>query len=115
MLTLLGGVLEYTDISDELQPYTTYEYCVTAQNSVGSVASPWSLIRTLEAAPEAIQPPNAKATSAYSLFLSWAAPSIPHGIIVKYVIIYGPGTNDPTSTKDTETTLTVPVRFILCI
>ncbi|XP_018411554.1 PREDICTED: usherin [Nanorana parkeri] len=108
LLTWLGGDLEYTDISDELQPYTTYEYCITAQNSVGSVESPWSSIRTMEAAPEDIQPPTAKATGAYSFFLSWAAPSTPHGIIKKYVIIYGLGTSDPAFINFTKAWLTVP-------
>ncbi|XP_072265966.1 usherin isoform X2 [Pyxicephalus adspersus] len=107
VFTWVEGVLEYTDISEELQPYTAYEYCVTAQNSVGFVESPWSLIRTLEAVPEDIQPPSAKGTGPYSLFLSWTAPLRPHGIILKYIIFYGPGTSEPTSINFNKT-LTVP-------
>ncbi|KAM5165253.1 usherin [Mantella aurantiaca] len=103
LFTRLVEILEYTDISDELQPYTAFEYCVTAQNSAGSVESPWSLIRTPEAAPKDIQPPSAKATGAYSLLLSWTAPSTPHGIIMKYAIIYGLASSDPASINSTET------------
>ncbi|KAM9316854.1 usherin [Gastrophryne carolinensis] len=103
-----GGALEYTDISDELLPYTSYEYCVTAQNSVGTVKSPWTLVCTLEASPENMLPPSAKATSAYSVSLNWTAPLSPHGNIIKYFIIYGLAATDPTSSSSANSKLTVP-------
>ncbi|XP_075060358.1 usherin [Mixophyes fleayi] len=108
LLVWSGGVLERIDTSEELQPYTAYEYRITAQNSVDFVESLWSLVHTLEAVPEGLQPPNAEVTSAYSVFLDWIAPARPHGVIKHYRIIYQESTSDPPSTTSSRSTLTVP-------
>ncbi|XP_073409429.1 usherin [Dendrobates tinctorius] len=103
-----GGILEHTDKSEELQPYTLYKYSITAHNSKGLLQSSWSVVRTLEAAPEHLDPPNAKVTSAYSVLLTWTAPARPHGIIRKYLIMYQESMSEPTSATFTGSTLTMP-------
>ncbi|XP_041418335.1 usherin [Xenopus laevis] len=84
----LDGILEYTDSLTGLLPHTAYEYCVKAQNHKGSVQSLWSLIYTIEAPPEELEPPSAIVTSAYSIFLTWNPPVYPNGIINYYHVIY---------------------------
>ncbi|KAG9484595.1 hypothetical protein GDO78_010137 [Eleutherodactylus coqui] len=106
--SLPAGVLEYTDNSEDLKPFTDYEYSVTAQNSEGSLQSSWSLVRTPEAAPEGLDPPTAEVTSPYSVRLTWTAPTRPHGIIGQYIIMYEEGTSDLTSATFSRSTLTVP-------
>ncbi|XP_071996224.1 usherin isoform X2 [Engystomops pustulosus] len=85
---LSGGVLEYTDISEDLRPHTHYKYSITAQNSAGYLESSWSIVRTGEASPEGLDPPTAEAASAYSVRLTWTPPRRPHGIITQYIIMY---------------------------
>ncbi|XP_068088985.1 usherin isoform X3 [Hyperolius riggenbachi] len=108
LFTWSGGPLEYTDISNELDPYTEYKYCIIARNSMGSVHSAWSSVRTLEATPEDLKPATARATSAYSMHVNWTGPSRPHGLITKYVIIYGLNAREMTSAALDKSTLTVP-------
>ncbi|XP_063775500.1 usherin [Pseudophryne corroboree] len=106
LLIWSAGTLEHIDSSEELQPYTAYEYSITAQNSAGSVRSLWSFIYTPEAAPEDIRPPNAQVTSAYSTLLDWMAPAWPHGVITHYRIMYQDITGDSNSSP--WSTVTVP-------
>ncbi|XP_073529682.1 usherin-like [Phyllobates terribilis] len=103
-----GGILEHTDASEDLQPYTPYKYSITAHNNEGLLQSSWSVVRTLEAAPELLDPPTAEVTSAYSVSLTWTAPARPHGIIRKYLIMYQESMSEPTSTTFTGSTLTIP-------
>ncbi|XP_075719450.1 usherin [Rhinoderma darwinii] len=105
---LPGGSLEYIDTSEDLQPYTHYEYSITAQNSEGFLQSSWSIVRTVEAAPEDLDPPTAEVTSAYSVLLNWTAPSRPHGIIRQYLIMYQESTSDLTPATFSGSALTVP-------
>ncbi|XP_075195246.1 usherin [Anomaloglossus baeobatrachus] len=102
-----GGILENTDSSEELQPCTHYKYSVTAQNSEGQLQSSWSVVRTLEATPEHLDPPIAEVTSAYSVRLTWTTPTRPHGTIRKYLIMYQESASESTSATFNGSTLTV--------
>ncbi|KAM4770863.1 usherin [Rhinophrynus dorsalis] len=88
------GNLEYIDSSNDLQPYTAYEYQVTAQNS--------------RAAPEDMKPPDVQVKSAYSVFINWSPPAFSNGIIKQYCVKYQEIHDDPTSSLSEESTLTVP-------
>ncbi|XP_044147224.1 usherin [Bufo gargarizans] len=79
---LPGGILEYRDSSEDLQPYTQYQYSLTAQNREGMLQSSWSIVRTLEAAPEDLDPPTAKES-----------------------------TSEPTAATFSGSTLTLPIVF----
>lgn len=103
------GPLEFIDASDNLKPFTQYEYRVTAHNSQGSASSSWSSILTLEAEPEDMDLPTAWPTGAYSIFLNWTQPSNPNGVISKYKVIYKQQLRDPTLSSSSITALTVPV------
>ncbi|XP_075451724.1 usherin isoform X2 [Ascaphus truei] len=101
------GILEYIDSSNDLQHYTAYEYRVTAHNSKGSMESVWSLIHTLEAAPQDMEPPNAQAMSAYSVIVKWTQPANPNGPITHYRVICQESPSDPTLSISAKTALTV--------
>ncbi|XP_053568734.1 usherin [Bombina bombina] len=96
VFTWSAGILEYVDSSNDLQPYTAYEYSVTAQNLMGYVESLWTLIHTLEAAPEYIESPFVHVLSAYSLFVNWTQPGFPNGVIKYYRVIYKVSRGDQT-------------------
>ncbi|XP_069464673.1 usherin [Ambystoma mexicanum] len=91
----LEGSLEFTEASGDLRPDTVYEYRVTAFNSQGSVGSPWTSARTLEAAPRGMEAPWAQATSAYAVFLNWTQPLSPNGVITQYSVLYQENPNYP--------------------
>ncbi|MEE6473903.1 hypothetical protein FKM82_010212 [Ascaphus truei] len=101
------GILEYIDSSNDLQHYTAYEYRVTAHNAKGSMESVWSLIHTLEAAPQDMEPPNAQAMSAYSVIVKWTQPANPNGPITHYRVICQESPSDPTLSISAKTALTV--------
>ncbi|XP_049320201.1 usherin isoform X1 [Astyanax mexicanus] len=102
------GPLEFIDASDSLQPFTEYEYRVTAHNSQGSISSSWASTLTLEAEPQGMGVPIAWPTSAYSVLLNWTEPSKPNGLISKYRIVYQKQPRDPTLNSTPVTALTVP-------
>ncbi|KAK1793453.1 hypothetical protein P4O66_011830 [Electrophorus voltai] len=102
------GPLEFIDASDSLQPFTEYEYRVTAHNSQGSASSSWSSTLTLEAEPEGMAPPTAWPTGPYSVLLNWTQPSKPNGQISKYRVVYQKESRDPTLNSTMVTALTVP-------
>lgn len=110
-----GEILEFMDTSEDLQPYTQYKYSITAQNSEGVLQSSWSVVRTVETAPEDLDPPTAEVISAYSVLLNWTAPARPRGIIRQYLIMYQESTSDPTSATFSGSTVTVPVSFVLIV
>ncbi|XP_070624944.1 usherin-like [Bos indicus] len=90
------GALEVIDDADTLRPFTLYEYRVRACNSRGSVDSPWSSARTLEAPPQDFPAPWAQVTGAHSVLLNWTEPDSPNGIIFQYRVVYQQKTDDPT-------------------
>ncbi|XP_069811529.1 usherin [Dendropsophus ebraccatus] len=106
-LPVTGEMSEYTDTSEDLQPYTQYKYSITAQNSQGALQSPWADVSTGEAAPEDLAPPKAEVISAYSVHLTWTAPRRPQGVIRQYVILYRE-TSDPTAATSSGSSVTVP-------
>ncbi|KAM5238832.1 usherin [Ctenodactylus gundi] len=91
------GALEFIDNAKSLRPFMLYEYRVSAQNSQGSVDSPWSSAQTLEAPPQALPAPWARATGAHSVFLNWTEPKFPNGLVSKYRVVYQERSEDPAS------------------
>ncbi|XP_053315134.1 usherin [Spea bombifrons] len=102
------GLLEFNDSSDGLFPYAAYEYCIAAQNSKGSVKSPWTLIRAQEAVPEDMEPPSAQVRGAYSVSISWTPPRYPNGVIRHYHILYQETGSDESISASSTNSLTVP-------
>ncbi|XP_056424309.1 usherin isoform X1 [Hyla sarda] len=102
-----GEISEYMDTSEDLRPYTQYTYSITAQNSQGDLQSSWSGVRTDEAPPEDLAPPTSEVISAYSVHLTWTAPTRPHGVIRQYVILYQE-TSDSTSATSSGSSITMP-------
>lgn len=98
------------DDADTLRPFTRYEYRVRALNSRGSVDSPWSSVRTLEAPPRDLPAPWAQATGAHSVLLNWTKPASPNGIITQYHVIYQETRDDPALNSSAVPAFTVTVR-----
>ena len=105
------GPLEFIDASDSLRPNSEYEYRARAHNAQGSVSSAWASTLTLEAEPQGMLPPGARATSAYSLLLNWTRPGLPNGLISQYRVVYQKRPRDPTLNTSAVLALTVPVRY----
>lgn len=103
------GALEFTDAADVLRPFTLYEYQVRALNARGSVESPWSSARTLEAPPQDLPAPWAQATGPHSVLLNWTRPESPNGLISLYHVVYQELSDDPTSNISTVHAFTVTV------
>ncbi|KAM5300669.1 usherin [Glossophaga mutica] len=101
------GALEFTDAGDTLRPFTLYEYQVRAWNSRGSVESLWSSARTLEAPPQDLPVPWARATGAHSVLLNWTKPGSPNGVISQYHVVYLERPDDPTLNSSTVHAFTV--------
>lgn len=74
----------YTDTSQTLNPDKYYSYTVSACTAAGCTLSNPSSIKTLEAAPQEIMPPNVVALSPTSVQATWKEPKEPNGDIVKY-------------------------------
>ena len=109
MFVWLEGALEFTDAGDTLRPFTLYEYQVRARNSRGSVESLWSSARTLEAPPQDLPAPWARATGAHSVLLNWTKPGSPNGVISQYHVVYQERPDDPTLNSSTVHAFTVMV------
>ena len=62
-----------------LQPYTYYEFYVTACTKGGCLVSPGVPVITKEALPEGQQPPTITALSSSELLVSWNPPEKPNG------------------------------------
>ena len=52
--------MKYIDNDPRLQPYTYYQYMLTAHNTVGQVSSPWAEVRTAAAPPSGFSAPLVK-------------------------------------------------------
>ncbi|XP_053408878.1 usherin-like [Mercenaria mercenaria] len=89
----------------ELTAFTEYEHKVVAGNSQGDVSSPWSLVRTKAAPPEALPQPFVTVLGAFSVNLKWVHPAKQNGIINMYIITYKKTLNDPTVPEKTETVI----------
>lgn len=70
-----------------LLPFTTYQYGIQAENSAGSVQSPYAEVQTLQAAPQGVTGPLVVSLSSTSVSVSWIRPATPNGILSRYNII----------------------------
>ncbi|KAM4814939.1 usherin-like, partial [Thomomys bottae] len=70
----------------DLQPWTQCEYQICAWNSAGNTCSSWSAVRTLEAPPERLSPPELSyaSTNPPELLISWRPPEKSNGIMQSY-------------------------------
>uniref|UniRef100_A0A673TE79 Usherin n=1 Tax=Suricata suricatta TaxID=37032 RepID=A0A673TE79_SURSU len=74
----------YTDTG--LQPWVQCEYKIHAWNSAGHTSSSWSVVRTMQAPPEGLSPPEITyaSTNPPKLLISWLPPEQPNGVIQSY-------------------------------
>ncbi|XP_062863133.1 usherin [Trichomycterus rosablanca] len=78
------SVLNYTD--ENLTAYTDYSYAVIACTVAGCATSYTTSVRTLEAAPEMLEPPEVSNVTSYSLKASWDLPLVQNGKIIQYIL-----------------------------
>lgn len=81
-LSFDAAARNYTD--EELLPFCTYSYAVTACTAGGCSTSRAASVTTPEAAPAGVGPPDLRAVSATQINVSWAPPSTRNGRITKY-------------------------------
>ncbi|XP_022099403.1 usherin-like isoform X2 [Acanthaster planci] len=82
------GPNTYSYLDEDLLPYTTYEYAITAHNSVGSATSEFSSARTNEDIPKGVAPPDWRVGVGVldTIILSWKQPAFPNGVITTYIL-----------------------------
>ena len=73
----------FCQTDEGLLPYTTYEYAVTAHNSVGSATSEYSSGLTNEDVPRGVEAPEWKVAGGVldTIVLTWKPPAFPNGKI----------------------------------
>ncbi|XP_032771366.1 usherin [Rattus rattus] len=69
-----------------LQPWRLYAYRICTWNSAGHTCSSWSVVRTSQAPPDGLSPPEVSyvSTSPLQLLISWFAPRHANGVIQSY-------------------------------
>ncbi|ELW55473.1 Usherin [Tupaia chinensis] len=69
-----------------LQPWTQCEYKIQTWNSAGHTSSSWNVVRTLQAPPAGLSPPEISYVSMNppKLLISWIPPEQTNGIIQSY-------------------------------
>ena len=84
----IGLRLQYID--SQVKPYTTYQYRVHSRNSAGNAVSTWASVRTLAAAPQAIQAPRVTAVNGTAVEVEWSKPGLENGksTDIQYLIRY---------------------------
>ncbi|KAK3603065.1 hypothetical protein CHS0354_015758 [Potamilus streckersoni] len=82
-----GSQLQYTDQSNELQPFTDYQYSVTSVNSVGKLASLWETVQTKQASPAAVLPPIVMETTLSTISVTITPPAVPNGVVYNYNVL----------------------------
>uniref|UniRef100_A0A3B5LYR8 Usher syndrome 2A (autosomal recessive, mild) n=1 Tax=Xiphophorus couchianus TaxID=32473 RepID=A0A3B5LYR8_9TELE len=75
-----------TYIDEDLHPFSTYSYSVTACTSEGCTTSPQTKITTLEAPPEMVEPPTVNAITSHHINVSWSKPLMQNGQVTEYVL-----------------------------
>ncbi|KAL7861387.1 hypothetical protein SRHO_G00128280 [Serrasalmus rhombeus] len=75
---------------DGLDPYTTYYIRVQACQTDGCGVGPGVSVRTSEATPQALDPPELSATGAAVIEVRWSPPRKPNGLITMYFIYRRP-------------------------
>ncbi|KAM9366692.1 usherin [Symphorus nematophorus] len=83
-----GQDLHFTVTS--LEPFTTHYIRVQACQIEGCGVGEGVYVRTLETAPEGMQPPTVKAAGANVLEIHWSPPQKPNGLITSYHIYRRP-------------------------
>uniref|UniRef100_A0A1A7W9R6 Usher syndrome 2A (Autosomal recessive, mild) n=3 Tax=Nothobranchiidae TaxID=405002 RepID=A0A1A7W9R6_9TELE len=73
-----------------LRPFTSYHIRVQACQNEGCGVGNGVYIRTLEAAPEDLQPPEVKAVGPNILEVHWSPPKNPNGLITSYQVYRRP-------------------------
>ncbi|KAM8817678.1 usherin isoform 1-T1 [Rhynchonycteris naso] len=76
--------LTFSYMDEELLPFSTYSYAVTACTAGGCRTSLPANTVTPEAAPAGVSPPALRAISATQIEASWSPPLVPNGEITKY-------------------------------
>ncbi|XP_044201958.1 usherin [Thunnus albacares] len=77
-------VLNYTD--EDLLPFSTYSYAITACTSEGCITSPYTNITTLEAPPATVEAPTVDTITSNSINISWRKPLTQNGEVTEYVL-----------------------------
>ncbi|CAL9701681.1 unnamed protein product [Knipowitschia caucasica] len=77
-------VLSYRD--EDLEPFSTYSYAITACTSEGCVTSPYENITTLEAPPSTVEAPTVNNISSRSLTVDWSVPLTQNGEVIEFVL-----------------------------
>lgn len=78
-------------IDNTVQPAMDYQYAIRAINSEGQDVSEFRPIRTPEAPPEGIPPPQLTVVSSSSIDLTWSPPTQSNGIIQTYQLFRSGG------------------------
>ncbi|KAJ8045141.1 Usherin [Holothuria leucospilota] len=82
---------------DGVEPYTLYEFKITARNQAGTGESDWVIFRTLEAEPLFMPAPSIQGLSSSSLNVSWPQPadSEVRGVVTSYSLYQIVTSTDP--------------------
>lgn len=92
----VGGNIVFTEYNTErdswayndtgLQPWRQYAYRICTWNSAGHTCSSWTGVRSLQAAPEGLSPPEISYVSMNppKLLISWIPPQHSNGVIQSY-------------------------------
>ncbi|KAL0969312.1 hypothetical protein UPYG_G00225390 [Umbra pygmaea] len=75
---------EMSVVMSELRPHTVYRLFLLACTNGGCTASAPTLVQTLEARPDGLNPPSLKVTGPESLEITWGPPDHPNGIVTGY-------------------------------
>lgn len=69
-----------------LQPWRQYAYRICTWNSAGHTCSSWNVVRTLQAPPDGLSPPEISyvSMSPLQLLISWFPPQHSNGVIQSY-------------------------------
>uniref|UniRef100_A0A3Q4AAY9 Uncharacterized protein n=1 Tax=Mola mola TaxID=94237 RepID=A0A3Q4AAY9_MOLML len=78
------AVLSYTD--EDLLPFSTYSYSITACTSEGCITSPHTNITTLQAPPATMEAPTVDGVTSSSINISWIKPPTQNGEVNEYVL-----------------------------
>ncbi|ESO94175.1 hypothetical protein LOTGIDRAFT_118598, partial [Lottia gigantea] len=69
-----------------LEPFTWYEYTLTACSGGGCTPSDPTFIRTKESAPLKVSPPDVTAVNSTAVKVTWTKPQVTNGAITLYVL-----------------------------
>ena len=84
ILNTSAVTMEFLDSDTALRPATSYEYRVSAANSVGRATSEVRMVRLPDAAPESVPPPQFTSVTANSVTVVASPPAMPNGELTEY-------------------------------